>query len=534
MKKEIFWAILIAAIVLVFSNAYVLYGMMVPKDQLSFLGRRVINSQDTYTYVAFIEQARQGRFYFENLYTTEPQTPSLVRPSYYLLGRLGAFLVLPSIVLYHLGRILFSILFCIILYIFLGQFFKSSGKRLLSFAIILTATGWGYFVAGLFSKVADLWIPEANTFLSLQEAPHFILSQSLMLLSFLFLLKGWQSSLHKEKIRRTTIYFSLVFVVLFALGFEHPYDLLLCTGTAFFAGIYLWFANKVPKKALIISILLVILVSVLGNLYQYIQTLTNPIINNWAQQSSSPTPMDYLLGFGFIIVFAVLGLEKYLTSRKTPEILIIAWIATTSILIYSPIFFQRRLSEGFHIPLSILATEGVIMSALFVSGFVVQRAKKIVYRVFIVILVILMTFGTILGVLADIKTIQNDSVNAYYYYLLNAEVQGMVWLRDKTTPQDVILSNWFYGNIIPGVTGRKVYIGHKAQTNNFDGKVRLINKFILDKNADSAYKFLKDNHITYVFVGNDDTMLTYGFKPDAKPYLIKVFDEGGARVYRVR
>ncbi|MFI5265290.1 MAG: hypothetical protein ACHQT7_00935, partial [Candidatus Levyibacteriota bacterium] len=387
---------------------------------------------------------------------------------------------------------------------------------------------------GLYSKVSDLWIPEANTFLSLQEAPHFILSQTLMLLTFLFLLKGWSASLLSEKKRKGVVFFVLAFVALLALGFEHPYDLLLCTGTTIFTAAYLWLWKKVPRPALIISTSLIVLAAFIGNLYQYIETVTNPILNNWAAQSTSPTPMDYILGFGFIVVFAVIGLEKFLSERKTPQILIVSWIAATSILIYSPVFFQRRLSEGFHIPLSILATEGILMAAVYVSGFVVQRAKKIVYSVFIVIMVILMTVGTVMGVSQDVRVIGNDNLSAYYYYLLNSEILGMEFLRDRTGPSDVILSNWFYGNIIPGVTGRKVFIGHKAQTQDFDKKVELVNKFIIDKNADEAYKFLKDNHITYVYVGSSDTMLSYGFKPDTKPYLIKVFDEGGATVYKVR
>lgn len=534
MRKEIFWAIIIAAVVLVFSNAYVLVGILEPKEGLSFLGRRVINSQDTYTYVAFIEQARQGRVLFENLYTTEAQSVSLLRPSYILLGKAAALIGTSSIVMYHLGRIVFGALFCVVLFIFLGQLFKTSGRRLLAFTIILATTGIGFFVGRFWGQSSDLWIPEANTFLSLQEAPHFILSQTLMLLSFLFLIKAWMISGLKVATKKRSIYFTISFLSLFTLGFEHPYDLLICSGTAILAGGYLLLTKKITKSAMIIGVGIVILATALGNLYQYAQTISNPILNNWAANSSSPTPMDYILGFGLIIPFAVLGLEKYLSLRKVPQLIIISWIVATSILLYSPVFFQRRLSEGFHIPLSILATEGVIMVAVFVSSFVLPRGKKIVYRLVIIISVILMVIGTILGVGNDIKVIGNDNLNAYYYYLSRTEIEGMEWLRTKTGPKDVILTNWFYGNILPGVAGRKVYLGHKAQTNNFDKKVETVNKFILNKNADEAYKFLRDNHISYVYLGKNDSMLTYGFKPDKKPYLIKVFDENGARIYKVR
>jgi hypothetical protein len=45
---------------------------------------------------------------------------------------------------------------------------------------------------------------------------------------------------------------------------------------------------------------------------------------------------------------------------------------------------------------------------------------------------------------------------------------------------------------------------------------------------------LKDNNITYLYLGGNDSILTYGFKPEKKPYLIKIYDEGQAKIYRVR
>lgn len=40
--------------------------------------------------------------------------------------------------------------------------------------------------------------------------------------------------------------------------------------------------------------------------------------------------------------------------------------------------------------------------------------------------------------------------------------------------------------------------------------------------------------ITYIYLGSNDTILQYGFKPEEKPYLVKVWDQGGVLIYRVK
>lgn len=525
-KKEYLIATGIGIAALIFSNLYLFYGLVLPKEGLSYLGRRVINSQDTYTYVAFIEQARQGKILFENLYTTEPQSSTLIRPSYALLGGMASVMGISSIAAYHIGRLLFSIGFFVVLYIFLRQFFKTPKRRLLAFTVTLTSTGIGLLVGAFWSQSADLWIPESLTFLSLQEAPHFILSQTLMLVSFTFLLKGFQ----KERVK----YFVFAFIPLVFLGFEHPYNLFICAGTAVFTGGYLWITKKVDRRTIILGVSSILLGLIVGNLYQFIETLRNPTLGSWAAQSNSPSPVNYLFGYGFLIVFALIGLERYLNQRKLPQVFLVAWVAATFILLYSPVFFQRRLVEGLHIPLSILATEGIILTAFFLSKFVLSKAKKYVVYSAAIFIVACMGIGTINSVFADVNQVRQDSVEAYYYYILNSEANAMIWLRENTNSSDMVLSNWFYGNILPGVTGRTVYLGHKAQTKDFEKKVANVNKFILNTDTKSAYKFLKDNGITYVYVGANDSMLSYGFKPEKKSYLVKVFDEGNVRIYKVR
>src|SRR5258708_31555360 len=61
-KHEKIVAIGMALIVLAFIPSPILYFSLFPKNGLIFLGRRDLNWRDVYTYVSYIEQAKEGRW----------------------------------------------------------------------------------------------------------------------------------------------------------------------------------------------------------------------------------------------------------------------------------------------------------------------------------------------------------------------------------------------------------------------------------------------------------------------------------------
>lgn len=526
MSKNLLWAILIAVFVLVLNNLSIFYGYLTPRPGLVFLARHEINSQDTYTYVSFIEQARQGRVLFENLYQSEPQHADLFRPSYLIIGRFASIFRLPSIAGYHLFRFLFSVIFLILLYNFLKLFFKTEKTHLFAFALVLLSSGVGFLVS-FFTSSSDFWIPESNTFLSLAESPHFILSQILMLSIFWLYLR----SLHKFSYGGI----ALASLLCVWLGFEHPFNLMVIIGVVVISCVWMRITLKKDLGVFIWAGLPIVAASVIGLLIQVFETYSNPTLKSWASQNSlnSPASIEYLIGYGLLLVFGLFGVERFLKSKNSAHILILSWVAVVAILLYSPVFFQRRFSEGLHIPVAILASMGLIFCIRFVSGMLPFQKKFRIVLFFSVVSLIVLSVSTVLVVQSDISIIGSESTNSYYYHLQPQEIGAMNYVRQNTTSQDIILSNWFYGNMIPGFTGRRVFVGHKVQTPDFNQKIDLINQFLLNKNSTSALKFLQDNGITYVYVGVNDTLLSYGFKPDTKPYLEKVFDVAGARVYKV-
>jgi hypothetical protein len=501
--KEFITVTVVVLIILFVNNLPLLIGYLGQKDDLKFLGRRFVNSQDVYTYVSFIEQAKQGKVLFENLYTTDPQQPALLRPSYFFIGKFAHLTGLSSIAAYHLSRIILTILFILTLYGFLGIFFKKS--RITALIFVLISSGLGFLLGGLFKNSIDLWVPEAITFMSLAEAPHFILAQLLMILVFWNFLKK-------------RYFFTGLF--LFILSLEHPFNLFPIFVT--FVILLLW------ERKLSLSMIWMILFSAAGLGYQLFELATNPVLRSWSTQNIllSPDPISYFIGFGLLIPLAIIGGESFLNEQNEERRLIIVWFAASFILPFFPVAFQRRFIEGVHIPLAILAIEGVFLLA--------RKWEKLSKPVFIGLMLLIVSLSSFSLITQDIKEINKDSSSNYYYHLFPAEISAMKWLKTNSKESDGVLSNWFYGNIIPGIAGRRVYLGHKIQTPDFDKRVENINKFIVNKNDQEAARFLEQNRIKYIFLGNNDSILTYGFKPKEKPYLSQVFNQSGVTIYQVK
>lgn len=61
---------------------------------------------------------------------------------------------------------------------------------------------------------------------------------------------------------------------------------------------------------------------------------------------------------------------------------------------------------------------------------------------------------------------------------LNKEVkEAMLWLRENTNEEDVILSSLETGNLIPAISLRQVYLGHLHGTAQAEEKLARVERF---------------------------------------------------------
>jgi hypothetical protein len=264
----------------------------------------------------------------------------------------------------------------------------------------------------------------------------------------------------------------------------------------------------------------------------YYLSRTDWVIRKWNEQNllPSPTVWMYLIGYGILVPLALYGLWITLKDTKNKGIFLISWLITSSALLYVPIYFQRRLSEGLHIPIAILATAGII--ALYERWREPSPSSwQIKASVLVISLVIFLPLSNFQIMGQDIFNYQTEKT--YPYYVDRTEIEAMYWLKDNTTLDDVVFSTYEIGNFIPAYSGRIVWLGHGPQTINLEEKFRTAQWFWREDGEDGEkYDLLKADRVTYVWYGEHEKLLG-AYNPATKPYLKKIFSNADVTVYRV-
>ncbi|MDZ7799028.1 MAG: hypothetical protein U5L76_05540 [Patescibacteria group bacterium] len=507
-----------------------LYGYFSRPANTVYTGIHNLTPGDTNAVLSLMEQVKQGNFIFKNLYTAEPQDRIYTNPFWLSAGLIAKVFKLPNLFTLHFIRSVLIIVFVVVLYLFLRYFIEKKRLRIWSFVVILFSSGLGLFFNPFFinsedilNHPTDIWVPESITFLTLYNLPHQIASLILIILVFLFMFLAFENNRYK--------YSLMAGIFSFLLLWFHPFNGPTIYGVL---GVYLlaiFFYKKKIIWSYIKHYIILCLIPLPVLLYFFLINQADWVIKNWAKQNIllSPSLWMYLIGYGFLVPLAVYGLYKLSQKKDKKNIFIISWFITSSLLLYSPLSFQRRLSEGLHIPLTILAMAGVFyLTKKWHSKEKGYNLKA--YAIFIFLLIFL-PLTNIQIVSQDIYIYKTDP--EFPYYLGQEEVLAMQWIKKNSSDQSIIFSSYLIGNFIPAYSGRRVWIGHGPQTINLEKK-KEINKWFWqeDNLAKEKYKLLKKDNIDYLWYGQREKEMGT-FNPKTKDYLKKIYNNGKVDIYQV-
>jgi hypothetical protein len=111
--------------------------------------------------------------------------------------------------------------------------------------------------------------------------------------------------------------------------------------------------------------------------------------------------------------------------------------------------------------------------------------------------------------------------------------EAVAWLGQHSAPDDVILSSYRVGNIIPARIGRRVVWGHWDETAFFEEKEADVFAFFDGTSTDAERQaILRGYGVDYVFYGPAEQKLG-DFNPTSAPYLVPSFSARAVTVYRV-
>ena len=536
-RPELRWAMAAAAAIVALSCFPYLFGWWLrPGD---FMGH-VYNADDPAVHLAWMRQAAEGRWLFVDRFTSEPQQPQFFHLFFLVLGRIaglfgGSYAAL--ITVYHLARVVIGWLLLVSGYLCAAYQYPQLAIRRVALLVAGLSSGLGWWLNWLRGPGAyscdfaeGLIMPEAITFLSLYIFPLFVAGMLLIVWFYLLLLRAFDTGSVRLALGAGAA--GLV------LGQIHTYDILpLYAVVAVYVVAIAAQRRAVPVREMKMAAIAVA-TSLPAPVYQYLVFQTNPIFRDKAlTQTLSPGVGQYALTFGLVLAAACVGVDALARRENRRGWFLVVWALVTVAMAYAPVSFQRKMIEGAHIPLAILAAAGLVALA----------GERTRVQAVLVGLFLLLTIPSNLAVMAESqrRLMDNNSkgISSFLppYYLDRDERGALDWLAAHAGRQDIVLSTPIVGAYMPPYCGVLTYVSHWAETADLPRKLNELRGFLQGFTSHEwRIGFLRDQRIRYVYFGMAERSLgstegtTGPFDPSRASYLHPVYQSKEVTLYEVR
>jgi hypothetical protein len=502
------------------------------------------NVQDFYFYQSIMNEGANGSWLTSDPYTNVTHQPSIIFAYFVWLGKLSHLLGISYALMYHLCRIVLSILF-----------FAAAYRLLLLLKIPYPRAAYLFFLfeTPLIRNTVNGPIPFMNWWTGMDPIrragylPHHMFGGLFLILTIICLIKFFDV----QKVK----YLAMMVLFAFLLAFVHTPSLfilliiippaliiyLILNAKSYYAGDVrrgappagppaggLRVAVRAGSGRTRVNILssklttglfifwvigfltLLIMVLQTGRGFPWSQYIA------WEKDLQLPILPELPGALGILIPAALIGTVITIASKRFNRILIVSWL----IIPYLFIPFARKLNisdirlvQGVpYLPLAILSILGLN---------IVQEVVKVIIRTKVNIRFIgnhaLMGIFLIIFTLLTYPAINwsvRDQIREYWPIYSNVYLDNRIFgafsFVNRTLPaKTVTLSTFYTGNYLPVFTNTKSFMGHSGYTADVNNKEILVNQFFKGKmTATQANKFLTDNKITLVFQGPDEKPLT--------------------------
>ena len=536
---ELRWAAVLAASFMLLTCLPYLFGLAIRPPGYYYSGL-LTNPDEHNVYLSLVRQAHDGHLFILDQFTSEPQAGRAINIFFLTLGLSARLLHLPIPVAYHLARVVSGWLLLMAVYWLAAQVLSTIAARRLALILAATASGFGWLfhAQGRQPHPVDygpgLLMPEAITFLTLLLNPLFAFSVFLMVAT-----TGLSAHAFTSRSVRSAIFAGLCALV---LGNIHTYDLVPVIAVLLVYLFYLLATRRAGAQSVALALLIAALAAP-SALYQYWLLRSGEIgavVKTLGQWEYSRGPRYLALGLGLPFVLALVGAARAL-ARGAPDRarLVALWLVLGFGLVYLPVPFQRKLAEGLHVPVCLLA-------AYALEPLLRRSPRRALWLSAALVLMCVpsnaLYVNRALGDLVGNNTTYLGNLMPPLY-LRPDQYGALRWLDREASRSDVLLANTFLSSYAPSLAGVRVYAGHWSETLHYDRKVREISAFLAAGTPDAEREaFCRGQGIAYVLRDRsvyDEAFLPPSrqsagvFDPDASPSLLPVFAQDRVTVYRV-
>ncbi|MBN1502097.1 hypothetical protein JW930_01015, partial [Candidatus Woesearchaeota archaeon] len=322
------------------------------------------------------------------------------------------------------------------------------------------------------------------------------------------------------------------------LGFVHLFDVItlaLCFG---FYMLWRFFTKRDTLTDILKYNIFYALVSLPAFIYTFYLYGMNPYFQAWNAQNilDAPKLHHLLFGYFFPLIFALVYSVNRIKAKKANdiEVILFSWMFSGLILLYSPLNIQRRFLEGLNIPIMLLGSLGFMRVVLPFFQKEIHKLtnlnKKTLSLVLIILTLILISPTSFYWLYKVSTSVRQDVPVSDYsvpYYLEKEEVEALNWLKSNTDKEAVVISGYGIGNYVPRISGNRVFLGHWAQTIDYEEKKTQVNMFYSTSDDNYRRVLLEQYNIKYVYYGIEEQKLgTLN-----SHYLEKVFENSKINIY---
>lgn len=511
-RKEWLFVILFTLILLILTSIPYAYAAQSAPPEKQFMGF-ILNVSDHAQYLSWYK-AFQSNFLTSNRLTPESNPQLFFNLLWWTLAQIGKFTGLAYPWVYQILRWFSAFAFLLISYWFIALFFPDKFHRKVTFALLSMGSGLGWILVGLKYTLTngdllyplDIYIAEGNTFLCILAYPHFLEAAAFILGVFALLFIGEQ----KRQLRFAV----LAGVVAFLLGWQHGYDLIIVWAIPCVFGAMRWILDRQFPTYWFKAMLITGLVSLPPAIYNFLLTQLDPTWDEVLAQFANagvytPNLLHFFILMGLPLIMAVISAIKLLIAgwktkfsdmHQSPAILfLLVWFFVGWALTYIPTDFQIHMINSWQVPVILLGMLGFFrwvlpwLQKIFRSVKIIKAAS-----------ILLVVFCALTNLYLFAWRFYDLSRYSYPYYLHRDEVAALKWLEENSPENAVILSSLEVGQYIPGITGRRAFLAHWAQTLDFYKKREFVDHFYNTTIvSDTQLETLKMFRVNYVISNMD-------------------------------
>ncbi len=458
---------------------------------------------------------------------------------YILIGQLGRALGIEPLMMYHLTKLYFLFFYTVNLLCHIkniqDRFF--TGAR---FWLVLLSTGisikGNILLETIIENLPKDTLPNARFALA---APHFTLGSVMAMISIYTLSRALTG---KHKI----IPFGISILSGMIVSYVYfPIIILILGSYALYCLFYLLQKNPLVswKSRIDMGVKAIVYLIFVSLPAVYIYFFSGFISGTNFNRTEQLVPFDsdprhYLLFVGIVYIFAIIGAVSAYRKGSAFLSLLAGWVIVHPIAVYvlAKLFgfnMIRFFYTPYYIVFALLAVRGI--EEIISLPKIRSKHMSLFVGVCSALLILLPGLYTIQLGIQHYTVCFCFSADTEYGYPRRTVMEGLWWLRDNTHENDIVLSDFFTGNLIPAFAGNWIYTSwwhYLVSPPNIWDVQTMTNAFFTRQYTDeNAYNFLKTNNIRYILYYPN---VWWEQPPLQYPFLIVRYHNPDVTIYQVK